>query len=236
LYEQYTQRGTPSLIMMARINKEMSGMDFHVSKEAAEFATEAHIHQMCTVANLIRTCCFEGAAYTLVTNLGPERFTEWKAALINEATGKVPRLFAMLETCVRKGKFEPGKGALECGYPTPGYDITKLIEDMVKLRSVLKDLRRAELVAAKEHDRIRAAARDAIGDGTGAHPTPPAREGITSLTLTLALTPMGSTIRRRQRQQQHQQATASTAPTATTTLLGRWLKTAEVRDREMKPD
>jgi hypothetical protein len=30
--------------------------------------------------------------------------------------------------------------------------------------------------------------------------------------------------------------TAPTAPTATTTLLGRWLKTAEVRDREMKPD
>jgi hypothetical protein len=30
--------------------------------------------------------------------------------------------------------------------------------------------------------------------------------------------------------------TAPTAPTATTTLLGKWLKTAEVRDREMKPD
>jgi hypothetical protein len=30
--------------------------------------------------------------------------------------------------------------------------------------------------------------------------------------------------------------TAPTTPTATTTLLGRWLKTAEVRDREMKPD
>jgi hypothetical protein len=30
--------------------------------------------------------------------------------------------------------------------------------------------------------------------------------------------------------------TAPTAPTATATLLGRWLKTAEVRDREMKPD
>ena len=30
--------------------------------------------------------------------------------------------------------------------------------------------------------------------------------------------------------------TAPTAPTDTTALLGRWLKTAEVRDREMKPD
>jgi hypothetical protein len=28
--------------------------------------------------------------------------------------------------------------------------------------------------------------------------------------------------------------TAQTAPTDTTTLLGRWLKTAEVRDREMR--
>jgi hypothetical protein len=86
---------------------------------------------MCAVANLVRTCCFEGAAYTLVTNLGPGRFTERKAALINEATGKVPRLFGMLENCVRNGKFEPGKGAPEYGYLTPGYDITKLIEDMV---------------------------------------------------------------------------------------------------------
>jgi hypothetical protein len=43
------------------------------------FATEAYIHHMCTVANLIKTCCFEGAAYDLVTSLGPERFTEWKS-------------------------------------------------------------------------------------------------------------------------------------------------------------
>jgi hypothetical protein len=85
LYEQYTQRGAPSLTMMARISKEMSGMHFHVSKEAAEFATEAHIHQMCTVANLVQTCCFEGTAYnTLVTNLGPERFTEWKAVAADQ--------------------------------------------------------------------------------------------------------------------------------------------------------
>jgi hypothetical protein len=42
--------------MMARIQKEMGSMEFHVSKEAVEFATEAHIHQMCTVANLVKTC------------------------------------------------------------------------------------------------------------------------------------------------------------------------------------
>jgi hypothetical protein len=40
---------------------------------------------MCTVANLIKTCCFEGAAYDLVTSLGPERFTEWKAALTGDS-------------------------------------------------------------------------------------------------------------------------------------------------------
>jgi hypothetical protein len=49
----------------------------------AHLAAEAYIHHMCTVANLIKTCCFEGAACDLVTSLGPERFTEWKAALIN---------------------------------------------------------------------------------------------------------------------------------------------------------
>jgi hypothetical protein len=48
--------------MMARISKEMSSMDFHVTKEAAVFATEAHIHQMCTVANLIKICCSRAAA------------------------------------------------------------------------------------------------------------------------------------------------------------------------------
>jgi hypothetical protein len=85
------------MAMMARMNKEMSGMNFRVSKEAAVFATEAHIHQMCAVANLAKTCCFEGAAYTLITDLSPERFTEWKAALINQATGKMPHLFSMLE-------------------------------------------------------------------------------------------------------------------------------------------
>jgi hypothetical protein len=37
------------------------------------------------------------------------------------------------------------------------------------------------------------------------NPSPPTREGTTSLTLTLTPTPMGSTTRRNQRQQQHQQ-------------------------------
>jgi hypothetical protein len=122
---------------------------------------------MCTVAILIKTCCFEGAAYTLVTDLGPERFTEWKAALINQATGKMPHLFVILEICVRNGKFEPRQGALEHGYPTPGHDIRRLLEEMVRMRKVRKDLQRAkELVAAKEQDRIRKAARDGAGDGT----------------------------------------------------------------------
>jgi hypothetical protein len=74
----------------------MSDMNFHVTKEAAVFATEAHIHQMCAVANLAKTCCFEGAAYTLVTDLGPERSPEWEAARIDRraATGKMPHLFS----------------------------------------------------------------------------------------------------------------------------------------------
>ena len=55
---------------------------------------------------------------------------------------------------------------------TPGYDIMRLLEEMVKLRKVLKDLRRAELVAAKEHDMIRAAAREGAGDGTSAQSPP----------------------------------------------------------------
>jgi hypothetical protein len=81
----------------------------------------------------------------------------------------MPRLFGILENGVRNGKFEPGKGAPEYGYLTPGYDITKLLEDMDKLRKVLKDLRRAELIAAIEHDRVRAAARD--GTNVQAQPT-----------------------------------------------------------------
>ena len=69
LYEQYTQSGTPSLALMDRIISErMMPMDFKVAKVSAEFATEAYIHHMCTVADLIKTCCFEGAAYDLVTN------------------------------------------------------------------------------------------------------------------------------------------------------------------------
>jgi hypothetical protein len=43
----------------------------------------------------------------LVTSLGPERFTEWKAALINHAAGKVPNLFRVLEAEVRHGTVHP---------------------------------------------------------------------------------------------------------------------------------
>jgi hypothetical protein len=56
-----------------------------------------------------------GPAHILVTNLGPEGFTEWRRALINEATGKVPRLFGALENGVLSGKFEPSEGALAYG-------------------------------------------------------------------------------------------------------------------------
>jgi hypothetical protein len=36
-----------------------------------------------------------------------------KAALINQATGKMPHLFSMLETCVRNGKLEPREASKE---------------------------------------------------------------------------------------------------------------------------
>jgi hypothetical protein len=91
---------------------------------------------MCTVTNLTRACCFEGLAYDLVTSLGPERFTEWKTALINEAAGKVPRLFGMLEEDVRKGDFQPRpeEGTLKYGPATPEYDIVELVDkDMPRL-------------------------------------------------------------------------------------------------------
>jgi hypothetical protein len=55
--------------MMQSILEKMQPMDFRVTREAAEFAAEAYIHHICTVANLIKTCCFEGAAYDLVTSL-----------------------------------------------------------------------------------------------------------------------------------------------------------------------
>jgi hypothetical protein len=61
----------------------------------------------------------------------------------------------------------------------------------------------------------------------GTPPPPPTHPSHPALTPTLALTPMGSAIRRRQQQQQQQhQPTALTAPAGTTALLGRWLKTA----------
>ena len=63
LYEQLSQSGAPSLAMMDGIRTKMAPMNFQVNQEAAEFATEAHIHHMCTVANLIRACCFEGLAH-----------------------------------------------------------------------------------------------------------------------------------------------------------------------------
>ena len=56
---------------------------------------------------------------------------------------------------------------------TPGYCITKLMEDMEQMREVLKDLRRAELIAAKDHDKVRAAAR---GEGHGSQ----AAESVTA--------------------------------------------------------
>jgi hypothetical protein len=111
-------------------------MDFIVTREAAKFAAEAYIHHMCMVANLIKTCCLEGAAYDLVTSLGPERFTEWKAALINHAAGKVPNLFRVLETEVRDGRIQPHpeESALKYRQLTPGYAITELVfNDMVQL-------------------------------------------------------------------------------------------------------
>ena len=128
LYEVLSQSGEPPLAMMRTMLTMMQPIDFKVTKEAAKFAAEASIHHLCAVANLIKTCCLEGAAHDLVTDLGPERFTEWKAALINQAVGQVPNLFRQLEEEVRKGIVEPDpdRGALAHRQLTPGYDILKL--------------------------------------------------------------------------------------------------------------
>jgi hypothetical protein len=141
LYETFSQRGESALTMMQSILKKMLPLDFKVTREAAEFATEAHIHHMCTVANLIKACCFEGAAYDLATSLSPERFTEWKAALINQAAGKLPNLFRMLEADVRGGIVQPHpeEGALKYRHSTPDYDITELgFTDMPQLRALTR--------------------------------------------------------------------------------------------------
>jgi hypothetical protein len=34
------------MMVFSKIQKEMIGMDFRVTREAAQFATEAHIHHM----------------------------------------------------------------------------------------------------------------------------------------------------------------------------------------------
>jgi hypothetical protein len=117
LYETFSQGGAPALIMMRNILEKMLPMDFIVTREAAKFAAEAYIHHMCAVANLIKTCCFEGAAYDLATSLGPGRFTEWKAALVNHAAGKVPNLFRVLEGSTKCQRL-PWRG--QCGRAAAG--------------------------------------------------------------------------------------------------------------------
>ena len=67
LYETLSQGGEPALAMMQSTLEKMLPMDFVVTRGAAKFAAEASIHHMCTVANLIKTCCLEGAAHDLVT-------------------------------------------------------------------------------------------------------------------------------------------------------------------------
>ena len=69
LYEVLSQNGEPPLTMMRTMLAVMQPVDFKVTKEAAKFAAEAPIHHLCAVANLIKTCCLEGAAYDLVTDL-----------------------------------------------------------------------------------------------------------------------------------------------------------------------
>jgi hypothetical protein len=46
LYETFSQRGESALAMMQSILKKMLPLDFIVTREAAEFATEAYIHHM----------------------------------------------------------------------------------------------------------------------------------------------------------------------------------------------
>jgi hypothetical protein len=95
--------------------------------------------------------CLAGPALALVTQLGPERFSEWKAALIDAVTGRTPHFVSKLLDKVRGGMFQPGTAALEYGNLTPECPIAKILGDMAQMRAVIKDIRRAELVAAKNH-------------------------------------------------------------------------------------
>jgi hypothetical protein len=100
---------------------EMRDMEFRISRHAATFATEARIHHLCKVAGVIEVNCLTGPALVLVTQLGPEMFSEWKAALINAATGKTPRIVNKLLDKVMSGMSQPGGAPLEYNErPHPG--------------------------------------------------------------------------------------------------------------------
>ena len=103
--------------------------------------------------------CLAGPVPVLVTQLGPDRSSERKAALITAATGKTPHFVSNLLDKVRSGIFQPGRTALEYAPLTPEYPIGKALGDMEQMRVVIKDLRRAELVAVENRNRVRAGAR-----------------------------------------------------------------------------
>jgi hypothetical protein len=141
------------------IEQTMRTMEFRISLSAAIFATEARIHRLCKVAGIIKANCLAGPVPVLVTQLGPDRSSERKAALITAATGKTPHFVSNLLDKVRSGIFQPGRTALEYGPLTPEYPIGKALGDMEQMRVVIKDLRRAELVAVENRNRVRAGAR-----------------------------------------------------------------------------
>jgi hypothetical protein len=126
LYEKHTQSGAPSMTMMARIEAEMSDMNFHVTKGAAVFATEAHIHQMCAVAKIwSRPAASKG------------RHTPWSPtwAPRGSRSGRQPDqpghqqdatpVLRAGDMCAERKARATREGAPQYGYPTPGYGIMR---------------------------------------------------------------------------------------------------------------
>jgi len=186
IFSKLIAEGQPSMLCEPALRNELMKIKVEATTQAVETANAVNFKKTQDVALQIKGC-LRGRALILVTELGIQRFPEWRMHLLMESAGADPKLAWKLQQLVQQGCIIPDTGGhkgLNYRAMTSSDDVRAVYETHVPalyniLVSVFTAQKATEQARSDERNGTRLeAARQLNSDGELIHAKTPALERV----------------------------------------------------------
>ena len=186
IFSKLIAEGQPSMLCEPALRNELMKIKVEATTQAVETANAVNFKKTQDVALQIKGC-LRGRALTLVTELGIQRFPEWRMHLLMDSAGADPKLAWKLQQLVQQGCVIPDTGGhkgLNYRAMTSSDDVRAVYETHVPalyniLVSVFTAQKATEQARSDERNGTRLeAARQINSDGELIHAKTPALERV----------------------------------------------------------